>query len=43
MDDLKQGIELDSHTEKLLCEAVLSKLPGEVLQGTVKETQSRGK
>ena len=41
VDKIKRGIKLDSHTEKLVCEAVLKNLPGEFLQGTVKETQSR--
>ena len=41
VDEIKQGIELDTHTEKMLCEAVLGNLPTEFLQGTVKETQSR--
>ena len=43
VDEIKQGIELDTHTEKMLCEAVLGNLPTEFLQGTVKETQSRRK
>ena len=41
VDNLLQGLDLDEHTEKWVCKAVITNLPKEFKSGTASETQSK--